>query len=102
MLLMKKNDLNGKLSDVTRMLLVELQGMPEYEQLRLLANLKEKKERVELGQIEQEMGDKPASSNASRRNKTVAIMLHYIHNKPLAKRRQCSFNLFYTALVAQR
>jgi putative transcriptional regulator len=33
----------GKLPEVTRMILVELQSMPEYEQLRLLADLKEKR-----------------------------------------------------------
>ena len=33
----------GKLSEVTRMLLEELQSLPEYEQLRLLADLKEKR-----------------------------------------------------------
>lgn len=38
-----KNDLYGKLPDVSRMLLEELQGMPEYVQLRLLVELKEKK-----------------------------------------------------------
>lgn len=40
----ENNDLYGKLPGVTRMLLEELQRMPEYEQLRLLADLKEKKE----------------------------------------------------------
>jgi transcriptional regulator with XRE-family HTH domain len=39
----EKNELYGKLSDVTRMLLEELQALPEYEQLRLLADLKEKR-----------------------------------------------------------
>lgn len=33
----------GKLPEVTRMLLEELQSLPEYEQLRLLADLKEKR-----------------------------------------------------------
>lgn len=33
----------GKLPEVTRMILAELQKLPEYEQLRLLADLKEKK-----------------------------------------------------------
>jgi hypothetical protein len=33
----------GKLSDITRLLLDELKTMPEYEQLRWLADLKEKK-----------------------------------------------------------
>lgn len=37
------NEGYGKLSEVTRMLLKELQGLPEYEQLRLLADIKEKK-----------------------------------------------------------
>lgn len=36
-------ELYGKLPDITRMLLDELQTMPEYEQLRWLADLKEKK-----------------------------------------------------------
>lgn len=39
----EKNELYGKMSDVTRMLLEELQTLPEYEQLRWLADLKEKK-----------------------------------------------------------
>ena len=39
----EKTELYGKLSDVTRMLLEELQALPEYEQLRLLADLKEKR-----------------------------------------------------------
>lgn len=33
----------GKLPEVTRMLLEELEAMPEYEQLRLLADLKERR-----------------------------------------------------------
>ena len=37
------NEAYGRLSEVMRMLLKELQQLPEYEQLRLLADLKEKK-----------------------------------------------------------
>jgi len=33
----------GQLSEVTRMLLEEVQNLPEYEQLRLLADLKERR-----------------------------------------------------------
>lgn len=39
----EQNEVCGKLSEVTCMLLKELQGLPEYEQLRLLADIKEKK-----------------------------------------------------------
>lgn len=39
----EKGEMYGKLSDVTRMLLEELEAMPEYEQLRLLADLKERR-----------------------------------------------------------
>lgn len=43
------NELNSNLSDVMRMLLKELQALPEYEQLRWLADLKEKKEMNQRG-----------------------------------------------------
>lgn len=36
-------EIYGKLPQVTRMLLEELEAMPEYEQLRLLADLKERR-----------------------------------------------------------
>jgi hypothetical protein len=39
----EKNDFYGKLPDVTRMLPEELQGMPEYGHLCLLADLKKKR-----------------------------------------------------------
>jgi transcriptional regulator with XRE-family HTH domain len=39
----EKQEPYSALSDVTRMLLDELKDMPEYEQLRLLADLKERK-----------------------------------------------------------
>ena len=38
----ENGEVYGKLPEVTRMLLAELQKLPEYEQLRLLADLKEK------------------------------------------------------------
>jgi transcriptional regulator with XRE-family HTH domain len=37
----------GKLPEVTRMILAELKELPEYEQLRLLADLKERKAKGE-------------------------------------------------------
>ena len=40
-------DLFSQLPDVTRMILEELKLLPEYEQLRLLADLKEKRARRE-------------------------------------------------------
>lgn len=39
----ESGELYGKLSNVMRMLLEELQALPEYEQLRLLADIKERK-----------------------------------------------------------
>ena len=39
----ESNEGYGRFSDVMRMLLKELQTLPEYEQLRLLADLKENK-----------------------------------------------------------
>ena len=39
----EKGETYDGLPEVTRMLLKELQGLPEYEQLRLLADIKEKK-----------------------------------------------------------
>lgn len=39
----EKGELYNGLPEVTRMLLKELQDLPEYEQLRLLADLKERK-----------------------------------------------------------
>ncbi len=39
----EENLFHGKLSEVTRMLLEELRSLPEYEQLRWLADLKERK-----------------------------------------------------------
>jgi transcriptional regulator with XRE-family HTH domain len=39
----EQSEAYGKLSEVIRMLLKELQGLPEYEQLRWLADIKEKK-----------------------------------------------------------
>lgn len=42
----ENGELYGKLSDVTRMLLEELQTLPEYEQLRWLADLKERKSKA--------------------------------------------------------
>lgn len=37
----ERDEIYGKLPQVTRMILEELEAMPEYEQLRLLADLKE-------------------------------------------------------------
>lgn len=39
----ESGELYGKLTGVMRMLLDELQSLPEYEQLRLLADLKERR-----------------------------------------------------------
>lgn len=39
----ENSEVYGKLSEVMRMILEELQALPEYEQLRLLADLKEKR-----------------------------------------------------------
>lgn len=45
----EKQERYEKLPDVTRMLLEELQELPEYEQLRWLADLKEKKAKRKQG-----------------------------------------------------
>jgi putative transcriptional regulator len=39
----ENGEIYGKLPEVTRMILEELQSLPEYEQLRILADLKEKR-----------------------------------------------------------
>jgi transcriptional regulator with XRE-family HTH domain len=39
----ESSEVYGKLPEVTRMILEELQVLPEYEQLRLLADLKERR-----------------------------------------------------------
>ena len=43
----EKGEPYGTLTEVMRMLLDELQSMPEYEQLRWLADLKEKRAKVQ-------------------------------------------------------
>ncbi len=45
----EKEEPYGNLPDVARMLLEELRDMPEYEQLRWLADLKEKKVKEKKG-----------------------------------------------------
>lgn len=42
----EQNATYGQLPEVTRMLLEELRTLPEYEQLRLLADLKEKRAKI--------------------------------------------------------
>lgn len=39
----EREEIYGRLPEVTRMILEELEDMPEYEQLRLLADLKERR-----------------------------------------------------------
>lgn len=43
----EEGEVYGKLPEVTRMIVAELQKLPEYEQLRLLADLKERRAKGE-------------------------------------------------------